>query len=219
MSDLSAPEARRAAEWFETKGWTTAPAALRIHADTLDPPETAESLRADRDAYAVELAAERGRCTILAAEVDSLRAELTDERKGHDAEYDAWNDAESALREAPAERDVLATKLASEHAMRLALLGERQSLIDEADSLRAERDHWKETFWAAEHALEESEKDAPDRTWNAGDAEPEGVTQVRDCDGDVWTRTARGWASDGGACGCSWRAVGNCCGTVTEVLP
>ena len=54
MSDLTADEARRAADWLGDEGWllefaaaSGAVLALRQHADELDPPETVDSLRAE----------------------------------------------------------------------------------------------------------------------------------------------------------------------------
>jgi len=52
MSDLAADEARRAAEWLESIGWPESARELRKYAD---PPETVESLRAERDEARAEL--------------------------------------------------------------------------------------------------------------------------------------------------------------------
>jgi len=85
--DLSPAEQARAArwsvEWLEDHGWLDQPAdasramlALRIHADTVDSPESVESLRAERDAALQELAESRAAQDEGLAEVEELIVRL-----------------------------------------------------------------------------------------------------------------------------------------------
>jgi len=79
MSDLSADEARRAAEWLESIGWPESARELRKYAD---PPETVESLRA-------ELAAEREELVIAQGMASDVRAALENwQRRAVAAEED-----------------------------------------------------------------------------------------------------------------------------------
>ncbi len=91
MSDLTADEALRAAEWFDTQYWTDAAMRLRGYAAQVDPAESVESLRAERDALAVAL--------------DAMRDERDSARQDADGWETSAYETEDQRDEARAQRD------------------------------------------------------------------------------------------------------------------
>lgn len=186
---------RMAADWLEITGRSTAD--LRVHADQIDPPETVESLRA------------------ALAESHARIAALRESRNVHARAYS----------------DVVL--------QRDALLSNMDGLSAERDAALTEADKWKTACLAME--AEEAAKVADARAafdrvgaasspteatpgppvWVDGDAEPEGVTRVRDRNGGVWDKQiVRGlWKPINPAWTCTWPKLVARYGPITEALP
>jgi chromosome segregation ATPase len=194
--------------------------ALREIADHLDPPEPPET-------------------------VESLRAE-------RDAEHDAWERTEDALRQCRDERDEARSDAAHWQEQFRLMCDESEDRKRQVEAVTAERDNaiynadeadrWKERFAGEQEELvqalnklsaanytiarlrathTEAEvagercKRHP-RVWKAGDPEPLGVSRVQDDDGDQWVNTGNGWVMSGD--GRAWCGVAMRYGPLTEVL-
>lgn len=57
------------------------------------------------------------------------------------------------------------------------------------------------------------------RVWNAGDPDPGDVEQIRDRDGDVWTRAEAGWWTSPETREMTWEHIARKWSPLTEVLP
>jgi len=182
-TDLSPAEqaraARWAANWLASEAYVggTAIVELREHADKLDPPETVESLRAERDAaLADRMDFQRERYRIAAAldtqtqELDAAMADVTHWREQFRLVCDESEDRKNDL-----------VRLRSTHA-------------------------------EAEAAWERCKRQP--RVWHTGDPEPEGVTRVRDREGDEWVKgDDGGWGSR-----MHFTTISDDYGPLTEVL-
>jgi len=172
MSDVLSPAeqaraARWAADWLADAGFDVSETArdamssLSFHADKLDPPETVESLRAERDEA------------------------LANARTWEDL-ADGWRDRAIELR------------------------GDVREANETIARLRA-------THTEAEAAWGRCLKPKFPRSWvGAACLEPEGVTQVRDCQDRLWLRDDGVWTRAGGFH--SWWRLIEGYGPLTEVL-
>ena len=217
--DLSPAEqaraARWAADWLTSEAYVggTAIVELREYADTLDPPETVESLREQVDAeHAAWLSAENALheanetveslqddCEELAVRLGFERAETARLRSTHAENVDALNEAVKEYR---------AMFKAEKAAHELAIAARNQSMI--------ELTRMRSTHAEAEAAWERCKRQP--RVWKDGEPEPLDLAALVDVNGRVWTRTPgiTLWHTEGGAYS-GWTPLIRT-GPLTEVL-
>ncbi len=206
--DLSPAEQVRAArwarEWLHERRFNEARVAMDQHIDILDPPETVESLRAERDEALADVARYKEQFRLVCDESKSLAVALDAMRDEQDealAEMEevgsAWRQEQIMHQKAWATICNLQAELAATLRDNERFEGEQEELVQALNKLSAANytiARLRATHGDAEAAGERCEQQP--RMWYEGDSEPEGVQQyVADGEGDLvldWAESLTG---------------------------